>query len=272
MKYTYFAPLKGGKFFIRSLFQYNQKSYSLLSAGHDTFLNITKPSINGFHICQWYWEKKFTHEIRNWFELRHLTTEEELLYQHSEHTLKFTNTNTFAQCPINLYKIFPQVYESDVVVNPLVSLGYCSGIGSREMNYNLERRMAPMNVDLEFSLKELRSRCNIVAYKENIFDWVQNFFLESYSNILEREGEDVYFNHVSNKINDVRLFEKLLINVLEYYRIPYEKFNLDSDDYCKTFGLTKSIDTSSHKDRFTSLPYKYREKVKTWTENYLLNN
>ena len=274
MKYTYFAPLKGGKFFIRSIFQYNQKSYSLLSAGQDTFTIITKPTVNGFHTYQWNWEKKFTHEVRQWHELRHLITEEEVLSQHKEHSFKFVDANTFAQCPINLYKIFPQVYESDIVVNPLVSLGYCSGVGSREMNYNLERRMAPMNVDLEFTLKELRSRCNVVAYKENIFDWVQNFFLEGYESILEREGEDSYFNFISNKINDARIFEKLLINVLEYYRIPYEKFSLDSGNYCKTFGLTKSIDTSSplHKDRFAKLPHKYRAKVKTWTENYLLNN
>ena len=196
--------------------------------------------------------------------------------------MKFVDKNNLANNPINLYKILPQAFESDVVVNPLVALGYCSGVGSREMNYNLERKMAPMNVDLYFSLKQLRNRCNIVAFKENMYDWVQNFFLESvptafnhekgYHDIIDQVGEDAYFNLVSSKINDARIFEKLLINILEYYRIPYEMFNLDTGDYCKTFGLTKSIDISLHHGRFQCLPFKYRHKVKTWTENYLLNN
>tara|TARA_B100000965_G_scaffold75673_1_gene59946 strand:+ start:3316 stop:4137 length:822 start_codon:yes stop_codon:yes gene_type:complete len=273
MKYTYFGGVKSGKFFIRSLFQYNQKSYSLLNAGYIPFTIITKPCGNGYHSYEWNWENKFSHELKSWYEVRHLETIDEVLSQRSENSgMSFTDKSKFAQFPINLYKMFPRIYESDIVVNPLTSLGYCSGVGSREMNWNMRMRQPPMNVDLEYSLNELRNRCNILVYKENLYDWVHNFFLEGSTKVLEERGEDGYVEFITNNINESRRFEKYLKNLLEYYKIPYETFSLDTGDYCKTFGLSKSIDISLHDNRFTFLPHILREKAKTWTENYLLNH
>tara|TARA_B100000945_G_scaffold252320_1_gene209144 strand:- start:971 stop:1792 length:822 start_codon:yes stop_codon:yes gene_type:complete len=273
MKYTYFGGVKSGKFFIRSLFQYNQKSYSLINAGHVPFSIITKPCGNGYHSYEWNWEDKFSHELKNWYEVRHLETIDEVLYQRSENSgMSFTDKNKFAKIPVNLYKIFPRIYESDIVVNPLPSLGYCSMVGSRDMNWNMRTKKPPMNTDLDYIIKELQSRRNIVVYKENLYDWVQNFFLEGSSKVLEEQGEDAYVEHIKNNINEARRFEKHLINLLEYYKIPYETFSLDTGDYCKTFGLSKSIDISLHDNRFTTLPNTLQEKSKLWTENYLLKH
>lgn len=273
MKYSYFGGVKSGKFFIRSLFQYNQKSYSLLNAGYIPFTIITKPCGNSYHSYEWNWEDKFSHEVKSWYEVRHLETQDEVLHQKAENSgMSFTNKKNFAQYPINLYKTFSRIYESDIVVNPLMSLGYCSGVGSREMNWNIRRKIPPMNVDLEFSLKELRNRRNIISYKEDIYHWVSNFFRDGDQYLLTTKGEDAYVQYVTRHINGSKLFEKLLKNLLEYYRIPYETFSLDTGDYCKTFGLSKSIDRSSTDEHFCSLPHKYRSKVKAWTENYLLNH
>lgn len=273
MKYSYFAPHKGGKFFIRSLFQYNQKSYSFLSTGYIPFTIITKPCNNGYHSYEWNWEDKFSHELKSWYEVRHLETIEEVLFQkHESSGMSFTDKHKFAKFPVNLYKIFPRIYESDIVINPLTSLGYCSMLGSREMNWSMRMRRPPMNVDLEYSINELKNRRNILAYKENLYDWVHNFFIEGYIKILEEQGEDTYVNYITNKINESRKFEKYLKKLLEYYKIPYETFSLDTGDYCKTFGLSKSIDISLHDNRFTTLPDILREKSKTWTENYLMNH
>ena len=96
--------------------------------------------------------------------------------------------------------------------------------------------------------------------------------MEGYTKILEEQGEDAYVQFVTRHINGCRLFEKYLKNLLEYYRIPYETFSLDTGDYCKTFGLSKSIDISLHDNRFTTLPDILREKSKTLTENYLMNH
>ena len=273
MKYTYFGGVKSGKFFIRSLFQYNQKSYSLINAGHVPFSIITKPCGNGYHSYEWNWEEKYTHEIKSWYEVRHLESYHEVIYQKPENSgMNFTNKNKFAQYPINLYKIFPRIYESDIVVNPLTSLGYCSGVGSREMNWDLRTKMPPMNTDLEYIIKELQRRKNIVAYKEDTYHWVSNFFLDGNKYLLESQGEDAYVHHVTNHINGSRKFEKYLKNTLEYYKIPYELFSLDTGDYCKTFGLSKNINRSATDEHFCSLPHEFRSKVKSWTENYLKHN
>lgn len=273
MKYTYFANVKGGKYFIRSLFQYNNKSSAFLSPGYSVFTIITKPTGNGYHSYEWNWEDKFSHELKTWYEVRHLETLDEVLYQKSEQNCRyFVDKNTFARHPINLYKTFPRAYEVDLVVNPLLSLGYS--------NWNLKMKKLPtgdifeptMNTDLDFVIKELQSRRNIVAYKENEYDWIHKFFLEGNYKVLEEEGEDVYVNYITNHINRARMFQKYLKNTLEYYKIPYETFSLDTGDYCKTFGLSKSIDISLHDNRFTKPPFLsniLREKSKTWTENYL---
>ena len=272
MKYTYFGGVKSGKFLIRSLFQYNKKSYSYLSAGYSPFALITKPIPNGYHTNEWYWEDARTHKIKYWNEVRHLETLNEVMYQNEENMFPLPTGYWGSKLPQNLYKIFPLVYESDIVVNPLTSLGYCSGVGSRDMNWNMRRRRPPMNIDLDFTLKELRSRRNIVAYKENTYHWVRNFFLDGNLDLLEECGEDAYVDYCTRHINNNKTFAKLLISLLEYYKIPYEKFSLDTGDYCKTFGLTKNIDRSSTNDFFIGLPPQYHDKVKTWTENYLQNN
>tara|TARA_Y100000768_G_scaffold382000_1_gene361587 strand:+ start:849 stop:1670 length:822 start_codon:yes stop_codon:yes gene_type:complete len=273
MKFTYFGGVKSGKFLIRSLFQYNQKSYSLFNTGYAPFTFITKPCNNGYHSHEWNWEDKFSHEVKSWYEVRHLESYHEVMYQIKENSgMTFADKNKFAQFPINLYKMFPRIFESDIVVNPLASLGYCSGIGSREMNWNLKRKRPPMNTDLKYAIKELQSRANIVVYKEDTYHWVSNFFLDGNAYLLESHGEDAYVEYVTNHINESRKFEKHMKNTLEYYKIPYELFSLDTGDYCKTFGLSKNIDRSATDERFCSLPHEFRSKVKSWTENYLLNN
>jgi len=272
MKYTYFANVKGGKYFIRSLFQYNNKSFAFFSPGYSVFTFITKPTGNGYHSYEWNWEDKSTHELKTWYEVRHLETLDEVLYQSPEQNCNFVNKDTFAKLPINLYKTFTRAYEVDMIMNPLLSMGYSNGVGGRDMNWDLRTKRPPMNTDLDYIIKELQSRRNIVAYKENLYDWVSNFFLEGNSKVLEEQGEDAYVTHITNHINEARRFQKHLINLLEYYKIPYETFSLDTGDYCKTFGLSKSIDISLHDNRFTTLPNTLREKSKLWTENYLLKH
>ena len=277
MKYSYFGGVKSGKFFIRSLFQYNQKSYSLLNTGYTPFTIITKPFGNGYHTYQWNWEDSRTHEIKYWHEVRHLESYDEVINQIQEQVCPLNESvwrdmKYLDKHPQNLYKIFPQIYESDLVLNPLFSMGYCSGIGGRDMNWDLRMRRPPMNTDLNYAIKELQNRVNIVVYKEDTYHWVSNFFLDGNTYLLQSHGEDAYVEYVTNHINESRKFEKHLKKTLEYYKIPYETFSLDTGDYCKTFGLSKSIDRSSTDDHFCSLPHKYRSKVKAWTENYLLNH
>lgn len=277
MKYSYFAGVKGGKFFIRSLYQYNQKSFAFLSPGYTPFVLITKPVNDGYHTHQWYWEDSRSHEIKNWYEIRHLVSEDEVLYQKPEQWSpleedRWAHRKFLDHHPQNLYKILPQIYEVDMVMNPLLSLGYCSGVGGRDMNWDLRMKRPPMNTDLGYVINQLQTRRNIVAFKEDTYHWVSNFFMDGNLDILNNDGEDAYVDWVTKHINESKRFEKHLKNLLEYYKIEYEMFNLDRDDYCKVFGLSKNIDRSATNNHFCSLPLQFRSKVKTWTENYLKNN
>ena len=129
-----------------------------------------------------------------------------------------------------------------------------------------------MNTDINFVVNELKNRYNVIAYKEDKLHWVTNFFLDGNPLVLEQYGEDAYVEYVTKHINENIRYIKLLKNLLDSYRIPYEMFNLDRDDYCKTFGLSKDIDRSSTDERFCLLPHEHREKVNQWAKNYLKNN
>ena len=153
-----------------------------------------------------------------------------------------------------------------------LSLGYCSGIGGRDMNWDLRMKRPPMNTDTAFVVNELHKRRNVVAFKENTYHWVSNFFSDGDLSILKIDGEDAYVDWVTRHINESKRFEKYLKNLLEYYKIEYEMFNLDRDNYCDVFGLSKNIDRSATDDHFCSLPHQFRSKIKIWTENYLQNN
>tara|TARA_B100000131_G_scaffold104537_1_gene101580 strand:+ start:963 stop:1793 length:831 start_codon:yes stop_codon:yes gene_type:complete len=276
MKYSYFAPLKSGKFLIRSLFQYNKKSYSLHNCGYTTFSLITKPTVDNYHIMEWNWEVKYTHEVKTWYELRHLETLDEVINQKIEMWSPFDEDyfgkRNSLQFPINLYKTFTKFYESDMCVNPLPTLGYSNPIGSRELNWDIRKRLPTMNTDISFVVDELKNRYNVIAYKEDKLHWVTNFFLDGNPLILEEYGEDAYVDYVTKHIDENIRYIKLLKKLLDSYRIPYEMFNLDRDDYCKTFGLSKDIDRSSTDERFCSLPHEHREKVNQWAKNYLKHN
>lgn len=277
MQYTYFAPVKGGKFLIRSIFQYNQKTYSLCSAGYTTFHIITKPTINGLHTNKWIWECKRTHEIKTWYQLRHLVTKTEVLNQRMEAWSPFDEPNFGGlhseKRPHNLYKVFPEVYQSDMVVNPLTTLGYSGGVCSSEMNWNLRRRTPNTNTDINFVVNELKKRYNVIAYKENIYEYVKNHFLNADVNTLITQGEDAYVKFCTNHIKSSLSFIRLLQKLLESYKIPYDMFNLDEGKYCETFNLEKGIERSLWSDkRFCNLPEKYLPKLKQWTDDFMKNN
>ena len=48
-------------------------------------------------------------------------------------------------------------------------------------------------------------------------------------------------------------------------------FNLDRDDYSKTFGLDKVIDRTATDNHFINISIPYRNKAKQWTEEFLKN-
>jgi len=291
MQYTYNSPLKGGKFLIRSLFQYNQKSYALTNSGYEKFCYRTYPTVDGYHANQWYWECKYTRKIRTWYELRHLTTQQEVLRQTMETVCPFGDTrrwngydkSTGKHYPLHsvvegsteLYKTFPEIYKSDIIVNPITTLGYTAGICSKEMNWNLRRGTPNLKVDINYSVNELKKRCNIVTYKGDIYDYIKNHFFAGAMPLLQKkEGEGQYVKYCSNLIKECAIYMKLLRKLLESYKIDYEMYDLDSDKYCETFNLEKGLDRSLWKSdtRFYKLPKKYLPKLNQWTENFIKNN
>mgnify|MGYP004163938211 FL=1 len=275
MKYGYYGGIKTGKFLMRSQFQYNKKTYTWLNTGYKCFAQITKPTVDDYHIVKWLWYDK-SNKYHEWYELRHLKTQEELLEQTME-THDYASNNYFrhktcAENPSDFWKIFPEVLKTDLIVNPLVLLGYTGMIGSREMNWSLTTKNPDMMVpNIDDIIKDLRQRHNVIPYKENMYEFVYRFFLGGDPHMLENQGEEYFVREHTNRINRAIRFQKLLPKVLEWYRIPYEMFNLDRDDYCKTFGLDKVIDRTATDNHFINLSVPYRKKAKQWTEEFLKN-
>jgi len=276
VKYGYYCGIKSGKTLIRSQFQYNKKTYAWLNTGCNCFACITKPTVDDYHITKWLWYDK-TNKYHEWYELRHLKTKEELL-QEPNVTADYTNIGYFrhktcAENPPDFWKIFPEVLATDLISNPLVLLGYTGMIGSRKMNWNLTTKNPDMIVpNVDIIINDLRQRHNIIPYKENMYDFVHKFFIGGDPFILKNQGEEYFVKEYTNRINIAIRFQKLLPKVLEWYRIPYEMFNLDRDDYSKTFGLDKVIDRTADKINHINLSIQYQNKAKQWTKEFLKNN
>ena len=296
MKYSYFCPSKAGKFLIEHMFRYNNKTHTLLCCGYPPIYAIMSSPADKSVIFHWYWEDDNTGELVHTTHTVHKDIKLDPLYDstwypvctNGRYSIKellkvrnqeLTGIKASCTCTGDFYKCFKHAFDTDIIINPLVMLGYGGVLGTNKLGKLLRHHQPNLeNIPIEYVVDELCKRKNIVTHKEDIRELARNLFIGNghlpYKdpNVLITDTEEKYIQQVTKLINSNRQFEKDIISCLDYYNIPYEIFNLDRDDYAQRFNLdrtfTKNQDTMPSRHDFIE-PC---DKIECWIDNYMKNN
>ena len=259
MKYSYFCPGKAGKYLIRDMFWHNNKTHCLMCCGEPPIYAVMSTPKGKF---DWYWEDssgrliQASHKVHDNILLNHNYSETWFPVETKgkycvKKLLKDSDINASRTCPGLFHKCFEHAFQADLLVNPLVMLGYGGVLGTNKLGKLLRNRTPNLeNIPLDYVIDELKQRKNIITHKEDMEQLARNYFIGNghlpYMNpdVLFTNTEEKYVHEVTKLINSNRQFEKDIADLLDYYNIPYEWFNLDTDNYNEVFKLEKTF----HKD------------------------
>ena len=293
MKYSYFCPGKAGKYLIRDMFWYNNKTHSLMCCGHPPIYAVVSTPAGNF---DWYWEDDNTgnlvqtsYHVDGNIILDHTYNEtwypvctngrysiKELLKVRNQ---ELTGIKASSRCTGDFYKCFKHAFETDIIVNPLVMLGYGGVLGTNKLGKLLRHHQPNLgNIPIDYVVDELCKRKNIVTHKEDIRELARNLFIGNGhlpykdSNVLITDTEEKYIQQVTKLINSYRQFEKDIISCLDYYNIPYDIFNLDRDDYAQRFNLDRVFDRQLDPHHRLYDFIEPCDVIEGWIDNYMKEN
>ena len=288
MKYSYFSTERGGRLHYDYSALMNGKSVARIKGSSPNcsglFCTIFMPKNN---TRQWYWVDnnnniRHASEHRRYDNIDWIGTvkdhkkrkKDNLLSKHwiarkySWVQPKELEDDIIYQ-PHNLYKVFDKFFECDHITHPEVLLGYYGYTKpDREglnMNDMLEQDIRYLNVDLDYSIDQLRKRKNIVVYKEDIRHWARSWFLGG-----GHVGDDYeeYYNMIACRLNEARRYPMCIQIVLDRYNIPYEMWSLDSGDY-NIFGFDKNLSRYETEDCDSILKEHLHYMVDGWIDRYV---
>ena len=288
MKYTYFSTERGGRLHYDYSALMNGKSVARIKGSSPNcsglFCTIFMPKNN---TRQWYWVDnnnniRHASEHRRYDNIDWIGTvkdhkkrkKDNLLSKHwiarkySWVQPKELEDDIIYQ-PHNLYKVFDKFFECDHITHPEVLLGYYGYTKpDREglnMNDMLEQDIRYLNVDLDYSIDQLRKRKNIVVYKEDIRHWARSWFLGG-----GHVGDDYeeYYNMIACRLNEARRYPMCIQIVLDRYNIPYEMWSLDSGNY-NIFGFDKNLSRYETEGTDTLLKEHLHHMVDGWIDRYM---
>ena len=174
-------------------------------------------------------------------------------------------------CIRDRYKIFDKCFECDFILHPEVLLGYYGYVKDNtpglHLNEGLERGIRKLNVDLDYSIERMRRRKNIIVYKEDLRHWARSWFLGG-AQIFD-DNYEAFYNIVSTRLNEARKYHHSCRVMMERHDIPYERWSLDTGDYCKTFDVTKEFSRYETEGTGPLLPDNLRHMVDGWIDRYM---
>ena len=262
MKYTYFSTVSSGKYLLRSQFWYNRRSCAFLSQSRPMWCVLSSP-IGNLDKLEWYWCDKDTKLSKH---SHFLDTSDKLVSSHyDEIWFPIPDHRGYETIPRdqwitheNFYGCVDSIMSRDLITNPFGLLGYTGKLGSNKMMSRMVNHL-PNLTPPPHIIEELRKRCNIVPYKENIEHLAYN--------LLSIKGR-LPFEQQCEWINQNLEFQRIIPVILKSYDIPYEMFSLDTGSYAKTFGLDKTLPRDSSDTLFHEHNPKIDEEVKKYMDTY----
>ena len=285
MQYNYFCPGKSGKYLIRDMFWYNNKTHSLFCCGElPMYMVMSDPNGN----FDWFWEDDNTGNLVQ----SSYKVDGDIILNHDysetwypvptngvysiKKLLKNTDIKASSTCKGLFHKCFQRALDTDIITNPLVMLGYGGVLGSSKLGKLLRNHLPNLeNIPVDWCVDELCKRKSIVTHKSDIRELARNFFIGnghlSYKdpNVLKTDTTEKYVQQVTKIINANRKFEEDIISCLDYYNIPYEIFDLDKDDYASTFNLEKAFSKADdpHPQFYEFI--ESRDIIEGWIDDYV---
>ena len=273
-KITYTSAHRGGKTHLKLLAQLNNKSFCGIQQGRELHATIVRNNT-----VQWYWQD-FDSIVRTEVKQIDLTGKETDL----DYTMECYRADGSLwvdyprpAIPNNLYEVFDKFFECDFILYPLPLLGYFGYPKPGDIHNDielceaLETREAWMHVDLDYSIKMMKNRRNIIAYKEDKRHEAWNYFTGGGDVALLYDGkEDEYVRQIKLRLHEARRLPDSVRSLYNYYNIPYEMFSLDTGDYKKVFGVEKTI-PNDYTSTFcaNTVITKWGHKIDKWIEDYL---
>jgi len=166
----------------------------------------------------------------------------------------------------SFYECTPEVLECDLINVPQILLGYNGNhFGDEKLLQQFgdkQPQHPPQNVNE--IIEVLRSKVNIVPYKENYESMVKNILAGSLGDRHWKNGQDFYVEECVRRIKSHKKCFHSICSMLEYNCIPYKVFNLDKDKYEDYFDLDRWLpiqDVAKDHDKtvLDSMP-EYRHK------------
>ena len=286
MKTSYFTTDRGGRLHYQNLALYNNKSVCKMISGYYGLHAIIYDPYNNER--RWYWEDKnrklrTVKEFRDYADVDYIGAINDHKIRRkdnmaSNHWLAVDYAryapeeliNTINPFPVKFHNIFAKFFEYDFILSPEVLLGYHhyvkddkEGLKIHEAFYDNKPNIP---VHLDFMIKQFRKRKNIIAYKEDIRHWARSWFLGGGD---MKDDYESYYQLISCRLNGARKYHDAVKFMLERYDIPYESFNLDTGDYCKTFEVEKSFDRYQTVGTGTLLKPEHHYMIDEWIDRYM---
>jgi len=219
----------------------------------------------------WYWEDKtkIINDVDFDLDYQSLINEQKKS-THTTHWLtahfSYNPPFTSGYTPENFYKTFYRTFhKSDWILDPNPLLGF---VRKFELPDDIDNDNRQLKIDLDYSIKKLKERRNIIVYKEDIRHMAAQWFYGGgryNKNIPEHE----FVTTTYDRINIARKYPNAMKNFLIRNDVPYEMFSLDTGDY-RTIGFDKLFPRRCTDGIDTLIPMHVKEKVEKWVDDYMV--
>ena len=288
MKCSYFSAERSGKVHYHYSALMNNKSVARPKENCGVACTIFMPSNN---TIQWFWVDKdenlrWLREHRNYHDIDWLGTinDHKLGMKEnnkSKHWLARGYCHDYSKeihdncmwLSNEYHKLFNKFFECDHLLHPDILLGYWGYTKADKKGLNLSECLLndirPMDVDLDYSIDQMKKRKNVIVYKEDMRRMARSWFLGG-GMMLDMDDE-TYYNNISLRINEARIYPTCMQIALDRFNIPYEMWSLDKGDY-SVFGFDSNLDRYVTEETHTILKSKNHHKIEGWIDRYMSEN
>ena len=285
MKYSYFSADRAGKVHYHLTALLNGKGVARPKENCGVCCTIHTPENDSI---QWFWVDKednirWLREHRNYQDVDLLGTINDMKLREKEnkgskhwlargyiHDYPKEIDDTCVWLSSKYYKVFKKFFEIDHLLHPDILLGYWGYTKADKKGLNISECLLNdirlMNVDLDYSIDQMKKRKNIIVYKDDLRHMARSWFLGG-GQMLDMD-EETYYNNISLRINEARKYPKCMQIALDRYDIPYEMWSLDKGDY-GVFGFEKNLDRYVTEDTTITLKPKNHHLIEGWIDRYV---
>lgn len=248
MSVVYWGASVSGKIHVEMLYRYNYKSYAKMSGGKIEYKKSRKNGEGSIYDVERYSTdgvKKLQTTVQNheeyfsdWMKLGQWGVGQDFLYSVNENKeLLFNSPCTTRLYRSQMIKYFPHWSQADVYTH-CVSL---IGLDPSTKRFSLIKSVDDVKIYDDIIIDDLRQRKSIVPYKSNMRDHMLYYMLWVAHN--HRTEPDII------SVTWMIKYHRLIEQTLEKYGFDITYFDIDTDDYAKTFGVDKNISRSYTKTR-----------------------